>query len=258
MKLSVSLVSFNEEANIRRTLEAVRDIADEIVIVDSFSTDNTVAIAGEFGAKVTSRAWPGYHEQKNVCLELCSGEWVLCLDCDEVVSPELLAAVKRVLDVPVTEASPGAAGYTVNRRTHYLGRLLRHAWQPDRKLRLVRRNADARWDGGDPHPFLAVDGTVAALEGDLIHYSFKNFDAHMNQTRILARQMAENLYAKGKKSGAWALLLKPPFLFLKRYFFQGAILDGVPGLIAALSSAAYVYMKYAYLWELRAKDTKKA
>lgn len=245
MKLSVSLVSFNEEANIRRTLEAVRDIADEIVIVDSFSTDATVEIAGEFGAKVTQRPWPGYHEQKNVCLEQCSGEWVLCLDCDEVVSPELLEAIKRVLDGPHR-----AAGYTVNRRTHYLGRLLRHAWQPDRKLRLVRRDANARWDGGDPHAYLAVDGPVATLEGDLVHYSYKNFDAHMNQTRVLARQMAENLYAKGKKSGAWALLLKPPFLFLKRYVAQGAVLDGVPGLIAALSSAAYVYMKYAYLWEL--------
>ena len=246
MKLSVSLVSFNEEANIRRTLEAVRGIAGEIVIVDSFSTDDTVRIAREeFGATVYQHSWPGYEGQKNCCLEKCGGEWVLCLDCDEVVSPELAAAIKKVIDGPAS-----AAGYTVNRRTHYMGRLLRHAWQPDRKLRLVKRNANPRWEGGDPHTVMGVDGRVEKLPGDLVHYSFKNFDAHMAQTKTLARQMAESNFAGGRRSGYAALLFKPPFLFMKRYFFQGAVLDGIPGLMAALSSAAYVYMKYAYLWEL--------
>lgn len=251
MKLSVSLVSYNEEANMRRTLEAVRDIAGEIVIVDSFSTDGTVSIAEEFGATVYRRPWPGYHEQKNICLEKCSGDWVLCLDCDEVVSPELRSSIVKVMALP-----DAAAGYYVNRRTHYLGRLLRHAWQPDRKLRLVRRNANPRWEGGDPHAHMAVDGRAGRLDGDLIHYSYKNFDAHMNQSRALARQMAENLFARGKRSGAFELLVKPPFVFFRRYVLQRAALDGVPGLIAALSGATYVYMKYAYLWEMRTAEKK--
>ena len=253
MKLSVALISFNEEANIRRTLEAVRGIADEIVMVDSFSTDNTVSIArDEFGARVHQLPWSGYIAQKNACLEHCRGEWILSLDCDETVEPDLLAAIRNVLDLP----SP-AAGYMLRRRSHYMGTPMRRAWQPDRKLRLVRRDANPRWMGSDPHETLRIDGAVKCLPGRLTHYSFPSFDAHMEKARRMARQVAACYFREGRKSGYASLLLRPPFRFFRHYLLHGAILDGTPGLMASLGSAVYVYMKYAYLWELQQNQSLK-
>ncbi|MDR2893740.1 MAG: glycosyltransferase family 2 protein [Deltaproteobacteria bacterium] len=253
MKLSVAIISFNEEANIRRTLEAIRPLADEIVVLDSFSTDNTVSIARELGAQVFQAPWPGYIEQKNACLEKCNGEWVLSLDCDEVVSPELAESIRQAMNNPQKYA-----GFTLNRRTFYLGRLLCHAWQPDRKLRLVRRAASPKWTGDNPHDRLCVDGPLGHCHGDLVHYSYRDFSAHMAQTQRFAKQIAESYYAKGRKAGYADLLFRPPFVFFKRFILQRACLDGVPGLLAAVSSAAYSYMKYAFLWELWAeKDADK-
>lgn len=251
MKLSIAIISFNEENNIGRTIQAVLPLADEVVVLDSFSTDRTVEIAAGLGARVYQQAFAGYIEQKNACLEKCGGEWVLCLDCDEVASPELLASIRQALAQPEP-----AAGYQVNRRTFYMGRLLKYAWQPDRKLRLVRCAANPRWSGNNPHDTLLVDGPVRKLAGDLVHYSYRDFSAHMAQTQRFAKIIAESYHARGKKSGFAALLFKPGFVFLKRLLLQRAALDGVPGLMAALSSAAYVYMKYGFLWELRQKEKR--
>lgn len=246
MKLSVAIITFNEEDNIARTIAAVRDLADEIVVLDSFSADRTVEIARELGAKVFQQEFAGYIGQKNDCMAHCSGDWILSIDADEEVSPDLAASIRAVM-----EAAHPAAGYVLNRRTFYMGKLLKYAWQPDRKLRLVRRSANPRWTGSDPHEHLEVDGKTEICRGDLIHYSYRDFDAHMAQTRKFARQIAESYHARGKKSGFAALLFKPCFILFKRLILQRGILDGVPGLMAGLSSAAYVYMKYAYLWEMR-------
>ena len=256
MKLSVAIITLNEEENIARCIEAVRDLADEVVVLDSFSSDRTVEIARSLGATVFQQAFAGYIEQKNDCLDKCSGEWVLCLDADEVVSPELAESIRKVLN----EESPDnlADGYIVNRRTFYLGRLLKYAWQPDRKLRLVRRAASPRWSGDNPHDRLEIDGRTARCRGHLVHYSYRDFNAHMEQTRRFARLIAQSYHSRGKKSGYAALLFKPPFVLFKRLVLQRAFLDGTPGLLAALSSAAYVYMKYAYLWELREPPEQKS
>jgi glycosyltransferase involved in cell wall biosynthesis len=244
-------MSFNEERNIRRTLEAVLPLADEIVLVDSFSTDMTTEIASSLGAKIFMESWKGYIEQTNSCLKKCRGEWILNLDCDEVASPELLESIKKILDLRFP-----AAGYLINRRTFYMGKLLKYAWQPDRKLRLVRRDAAPRCTGDNPHPVLQVDGKTGRCTGDLVHYSYDNFSAHMAQTQNFARQIAESYYLKGRKSGFSSLLLKPPAAFFRRFVLQRACLDGVPGLMAAISSAVYSYMKYAFLWELCANGDK--
>ena len=259
MKLSVAIITLNEEANIARAIGAVRDLADEIVVLDSFSSDHTVEIASGLGALVFQQEFAGYIEQKNDCLAKCSGEWILCLDADEVVSPELAESIRLAIGQPAIPAAPESplGGYVLNRRTFYMGRLLKHAWQPDRKLRLVRRAAAPRWSGDNPHDRLEINGKTRRLPGDLVHYSYRDFNAHMEQTRRFARQIAQSYHARGKKSGYAAILLKPPFVLFKRLFLQRAILDGTPGLMAAMSSAAYVYMKYAFLWELQTQRGKE-
>jgi glycosyltransferase involved in cell wall biosynthesis len=248
MKLSLAVVSFNEESSIRRTLESALPLVDEIVVVDSFSTDKTVEIAESMGAKVFREPWKGYIGQTNSCLEKCRGEWVLNLDCDEVISPELEESIREALKRPMADA------YLLNRRSFYLGRLLKYAWQPDRKLRLGRKSASLRCEGNEPHHTLKVEGRIARLAGDLIHYSYKDFGAHMAQTKNLARQTAETYYRQGRSACRLALLCKPPFAFFRHYVLRRACLDGVPGLLAALSAAFYVYMKYAYLWEMRRRE----
>ena len=250
MKLSLAVMSFNEESNIRRTLESALPLADEIVVVDSFSTDRTVEIAESLGAKVFREPWKGYIDQTNSCLEKCRGEWVLCLDCDEVITPELRESIRRALERPVAE------GYLLNRRSFYQGRLLKYAWQPDRKLRLARRDAALRCEGNNPHYVLKVQGRTARLDGDLVHYSYKDFGAHMAQTQNLARQTAEAYYRQGRTANLFTLLCRPPFAFFRCYFLRGAFLDGVPGFLAAFSLAVYVYMKYAFLWELHANPAQ--
>lgn len=248
MKLSLAVISFNEEANIGRALAPFAGLADEIVVLDSFSGDRTVAIAREMGAEVYQEPFAGYVAQKNSCLDKCRGRWVFCVDCDEAASPELVESVRRVLEADAAGSGGLADGYLVNRRTFYMGKLLKYAWQPDRKLRLFLREK-GRWGGDDPHDTILLDGRKGRLAGDLIHYSYTDFEAHMAQTKNFARRIADSYYARGKKSGPFSILFRPPFVLFKRLFLQRAILDGTPGIIAAMSSALYSYMKYAYLWE---------
>ena len=244
MKLSVALISFNEEENIGRTLSAIKDIADEIIIVDSFSTDDTVKITKEYGATVYIEEWKGHIAQKNSALEKCKGDWILSLDSDEVVDETLKNAIVEALREPGTKN-----GFTLNRKTFYMGRLLNRAWQPDKKLRLVKREALPRWAGYNPHDVLMVEGDKGALNGHLIHYSYKDFRDHMQKTLTYARLAADSYWQKGKRASFISLFFKPVFTFFKRMLLQGAFLDGIPGLMAAYSSAYYVYMKYAFLWE---------
>lgn len=254
MKLSVSIISFNEENNIRRTLEALQGVADEIVLLDSFSTDKTTEIAASMGATVYQEPWAGYLAQKNSALDKCSGEWILCLDSDEVLTPELLASIKAVL-----AGKRPAGGYRLKRRTIYMGKLLKYAWQPDRHLRLVHRSASPRWAGTDPHESLVIDGPVSDLDGYLSHYSYRNFADHMEKTRKYAEGAAKTYFKRGKKARSTDLFMRPPFVLFKRLVLQRALLDGTPGVIAAFSSAVYSYMKYSFLWEMQntpAKDKK--
>ncbi|MDR0454248.1 MAG: glycosyltransferase family 2 protein [Deferribacteraceae bacterium] len=252
MKLSVSIISFNEEKNIARTLEAVKGLADEIIVVDSLSTDNTVALAESVGAKVFIEKWKGHIAQKNSALEKCSGEWILALDCDEVVTPELRESIEKVI-----KGESDFCGYAINRRTFYMGRLLRYSWQPDWKLRFVRKSAAPAWGGYDPHDVLHTGGRISKLSGDLIHYSYKNFADHIQKTVKYAEISAKSYAEKEKKSGFWALLLKPFLVFFKKLIAQRGILDGVPGVMAAFSGAVYVYIKYAFLWELNRNNDKQ-
>jgi glycosyltransferase involved in cell wall biosynthesis len=252
LPLSVCIVSFNEEENIGRTLESLAGIAAEIIVVDARSTDRTPQIAESYGAAVYSEDWKGHIKQKNSALEKCRQPWILAVDCDEVVSPVL----RRSIAQKVT--SEAIKGYCLNRRSFYLGKLLRYAWQPDWKLRLVHKNLNPRWGGYDPHDVLIVEGSTAKLEGDLIHYSYKNLGDHYERLVKYARIVAESYHRNGRKFCWYNLIVNPLSAFVKKYVVRRSFLDGIQGLCVAMSSLIYVFLKYMFLWEIEQSETSRS
>ena len=242
-QITVALITFNEEDRIINTLNAVKSFADEIVVVDSGSTDRTVEICKSFGAQVYSHKFEGFTSQKNRLLQYCKSRWILFLDADEVVtedlSRELLSAVK----------SDAYAGYYINRKVVYLGRKLNYAWQPNFRLRLVKSDANPVWKGGRVHEELIIDGSTARLESPLLHYSYRNIFDHFTRTVKYAKQSELDYLDKEKKSGVIQIVFKPGFAFFRSYILKRGFLDGVPGFIAAVSASVYVFLKYSMLYE---------
>jgi len=244
--ISVCIVTFNEEDRILECLESVR-WADEIIVVDSFSTDRTVEYARRFTDRIIQRPWPGHVAQKNFALDQAQCDWVLCVDADERVSPELAAEIQDVLRAPDRHE----VGYTMPRKTFYLGRWIRHGgWYPDRKLRLVRRGT-ARWGGTDPHDRLHVRGPVEALKGDLLHYTYRDISDHLRTIDRFTSIAAREIHEAGGRHPLIRMLLHPPARFLRMYLLQFGFLDGVPGLLVAVLGSYYVFLKYAKVWELQ-------
>jgi len=252
LPLSVAIVTFNEEKNLLACLQSIADIASEIVVVDAFSTDRTVHVAEEFGARVEQRAWPGFIGQKNHAFGLCTQPWILGLDADERVSPDLLAEMQRAIE----KGEESVAGFQLNRKAFYLGRWIEHAWYPDWIVRLGRRGR-VKWEGNDLHPFLKVDGIVNRLGGDLHHFPYPTLQAHLERTIRYAKINAEYLDREGMQARWHHVLLHPIGAFLKKMVLKGAWLDGVPGVIIAFSSLVGVFAKYSYLYEMqRSKKTE--
>jgi glycosyltransferase involved in cell wall biosynthesis len=252
-KLSGVVICRDEERNIRACLESLA-FCDEVVVVDSRSSDRTVAIARELGARVIERDWPGYIEQKNFALAQASHRWALSLDADERVTPALRASIEAAL----SEKRPAAAGFEVNRRTFHLGRFLDHGeWRPDWKLRLVDRERRPEWRGLNPHDRLHVDGPTARLAGDLEHYSYRDLAAHVDTVNRFTSVSARALDEAGRGAPVLRMLLQPPFDFFRSYILRRGFLDGLPGLVAAVVSAFYVFLKYAKLWEIQRARKEK-
>lgn len=252
LPLSVSIISFNEENNLPRTLDSVKDIASEIIIVDSHSTDKTVEIAESYGAKVFVEDWKGHVAQKNSALEKCTEPWILALDCDEVLDEALAESVIKAVESGKFE------GYVLNRKTHYCGQFLKYSWQPDLKLRLVKRSASPYWGGYDPHDVLKIDeGKKGRLNGDLYHYSYADIYDHWQRMIKYSKTVAESYQKKGKKFKMYKLILNPLSAFFKKYFLKLGFLDGFRGLAVAFSSFVYVFLKYLFLWELEYKQGKR-
>ncbi len=248
LPLSISIISFNEEKNIGRTLASVADIASEIVVVDAFSTDSTIEIAREFGAKVFSEEWKGHIAQKNSALGKCTQEWILALDCDEVVTLELKNSIVEAI------TKNEKIGYYLDRKTHYLGKVLRRSWRPDWKLRLVHKDCNPRWGGFDPHDELLVDCSTIKLRGDLLHYSYKNLKHHFEKTIYYANLSAQTYRRVGRKFHLYNLLFNPIFSFVKLYFINLGFVDGVRGFLAASSASLSTFLKYALLWEIESQE----
>ena len=253
LRLAVAIITLDEEANLGRCLESVRDLAAEIVVVDSGSKDRTAEIARQFDAKLEFHPWQGYIGQKNIALRSCSQPWVLCLDADEALTPELAEVIRRLFN----DGGPKHDGYYVNRRSWYLGHWIWHAWYPEWRLRLVRRER-AVWCGLDPHDKLEVTGPTSRLDGDLLHYPFHSLEDHLCSAIKHAHTMADS-YAKEGRRFHWHLLLFSPWVaFLQRLILKQGWRDGWRGWLIAGVKMVNVFAKYAFLLEReRIGDNKK-
>lgn len=246
--LSVVIITLNEERNIGRCLDSLSGIADEIVVVDSLSTDQTRRICERHGVRFIEQPFLGYIEQKNFALEAATHPHVLSLDADEALGPELAASI-------LAQKKQGfpADGYTMNRLSWFCDRWIRHGtWYPDRKLRLIRKT-DARWGGTNPHDKLILREGLSAqhLEGDLLHYTYYSLDEFILQGNKFSSIAAQALHAQGRKAGWWQLLWNPFMAFLKSYFFKAGFLDGFSGYVIARQSANQTFLKYAKLRQLQ-------
>jgi glycosyltransferase involved in cell wall biosynthesis len=244
-KLSVTVITRNEAADIGDALASVA-WADEIVVVDSQSTDETVAIARQYTDRVVVRAWPGYGDQKNYAASIASHDWILSLDADERVTPQLATELQAL-----KAGAPPEAGFRIPRVTWHLGRWIRTTdWYPDYQLRLYDRRA-AQWTGTYVHEGVTVRGTIGQLSGELQHYAYRDIADHLETidryTTYAARQMQE----AGQRAGVLQMAGHPPLAFLRNYLAHGGIRDGVPGFIISAMNAYYVFLKFAKLWELQ-------
>jgi glycosyltransferase involved in cell wall biosynthesis len=251
--LSVVLITYNEESNLARTLNSVASLltdgAGEIIVVDSGSTDDTIEIAKSHGAKVFQEDWKGFAAQKNSAIDKASGEWVLSLDADEELSQKAQAFLRKFLSRPAAEW-PG--GVLFSRRNYFLGRWIQHGgFYPDKKLRMFRRG-NGRFEDRLVHEdiVLAPGQRIEDPDGvDLIHHAYPSLSAyieHMNRYSSLGAEMA---IAKGRRSGPIDIVLRPVATFSYNYFLRLGFLDGHEGLLLHLNHAAYVFWKYAKVWE---------
>ncbi len=239
MKLSVTIITYNEEDRIEDALKSVRDIADEILVVDSYSTDNTTGIAGTYNARILFNHFDNYGSQKNYALINAQYEWVLNLDADERVSPELATSIERLKKSTPEDID----GYLITRKTNYLGRWIMHSgWYPDRKLRLFKKNKSS-WSGRI-HERLVLNGRLDLLDGEILHYTYRDMNDHIQRLNRYSYMQAQDIVAKNKKSLYLRALILPPITFIRFYFWKLGILDGFPGLVIALVSSWGTAMKY--------------
>jgi glycosyltransferase involved in cell wall biosynthesis len=255
--LSVATIAFNESANIARTLESVK-WADELVILDSGSTDNTVAIAESCGAKVyVNKPFPGHGEQKNVAIDHCTSDWILLLDADEVITPELAKEIQQVLAGP-----PKHDAYWTPRLNLIFGRWIRHGgFYPDRKLRLFRRGSARLSEGVGPHSTPQFAGTPGFLKGDMLHYAYPTLPLYLEHMNRYSTEVSKLIVPKGKTSRSlfaffWNVVLNPVATFTYNYFFRLGFLDGREGLLLHMYHSGYVSWKYAKAWEFARKNPK--
>jgi len=248
--LSIAMIAMNEEANLPRTLESVK-WADEIIVVDSGSRDRTIEIAHSFGAKTTFHAFGGHGEQKNVALDLCSGDWILLLDADELLTPELQREIQDLL-------AGGARynAYWIPRLNLYFGRWIRHGgFYPDRKLRLFKRGAARLSEGVGPHSTPQFAGATGKLQGDMLHYAYPTLGIYLEHMERYSSEIATLLHKRGKDSRSlpaflWNTVLNPAATFLYNYFLRLGFLDGREGLILHINHSVYVHWKFIKAWRL--------
>jgi glycosyltransferase involved in cell wall biosynthesis len=240
--ISVILITKDAAAHVERALRSVA-WAEERIVVDSGSTDDTVALARPLATRVESRDWPGYGAQKNHAASLATHDWVLSLDADEAVTDTLRAQIADL------HPSPDPAAFRMPRVTWYLGRWIRSTdWYPDRAVRLYDRRR-AHWDDRPVHEALIVEGSVAELSGELEHRPYRDVADHLSRMNHYTTLAATQMHAAGRQARAWHLVLHPVAAFLRNYIARGGFRDGVPGLIVSLLGGVYVLQKYVKLWE---------
>lgn len=250
--LSVAMIAMNEEHNLPRTLESVR-WADEIIVVDSGSKDRTLEIAESFGAKTSYHAFGGHGEQKNVALDLCTQEWVLLLDADEVLTPGLQEEIQRILAC-ADGKEPKYTAYWIPRLNLIFGRWMRHGgFYPDHKLRLFQRGSARLDEGVGPHSTPRHTGPKGKLRHDMLHYAYPNMVVYLEHMNRYSSEIAELLVKRGRTSGSWPsfvcnALLNPWATFVYNYVFRLGFLDGREGLLLHLNHSVYIHWKFIKAW----------
>jgi glycosyltransferase involved in cell wall biosynthesis len=253
VRISVALITLNEEQNLPRTLESVaalvRDGAGEIVVVDSGSTDRTMEIANSHGAKVFIEPWKGFAGQKNSAIEKTSGDWVLQLDADEWLEPQLVEEISAAM------ANTSTRGFWIPRKNYFLGRWIRHGgFYPDPKLRLIRRGA-GKFEEYGAHPTMKVNGPTARLMHALIHNAYPTLRGYIDHMNSYSSSGAEVAVAKGYRGfHILEIIVRPMLTFVYNYIFRLGFLDGREGLLLHLYHSVYVSWKYAKAWEMARKD----
>jgi glycosyltransferase involved in cell wall biosynthesis len=251
-RISAIVITRNEAHNIHDCLQSLHAWVDEIVVVDSQSTDDTVAIAQRFGAKISQPAdWPGFGPQKNRALDLATCDWVFSIDADERVPPELAQEIQTVLS-----QSTELCAYEVPRLSWYCGKFIRHSgWQPDHVLRLFRRDA-ARFSDDLVHERVLAQHPVKRLRNHLLHYSYLNFSQVLHKVDAYSSASAKQAFARGKRSSVAGALGHGAWAFFRTYVIRAGFLDGAHGLALAISNAETSYYKYLKLWQLAQAESQ--
>jgi len=250
VKISSTIITLNEEKKIAACIESLLDVADEILVVDSFSNDLTAEVCKRYPVKFIQNKFDGYVAQKNYAMSVASFDHILSLDADERLSPELAISIKAV------KANWGDCdGYVVNRFNNYCGKWMRFSgWYPEKKIRLWDRRK-AQWQGTDPHDFVKIPkNKLKSLKGNLLHYAYLTVDEHLRQVHRFAEIAAKAKYKKGERAYFFInVLISPLFRFIKTYIFQLGFLDGYYGFIFCTASASMTFFKYVRLYEYNRK-----
>ena len=251
--LSVIIIAFNEEHSIGRCIDSVKKVADEIIVLDSYSTDRTVEIARARGAIVRQEKFRGYIEQKNRALQLSSNNFVLSLDADEALDQELVNSILNA------KKNFGVKAYKMNRCANYCGRFIRHGlWYPDQKVRLFDKRF-ALWGGANPHDRveLSKKGKIKHLKGNLLHYSYNSIEDHLLQNNHFSTISARTLHERGIRSNWGKILLNPLWTFIHGYLLRAGFVDGFYGFVIAVNSSHYTFLKYIKLYHLQHSKSRK-
>jgi glycosyltransferase involved in cell wall biosynthesis len=239
MKITATIITYNEQHNIARALESLR-CCDEIVVVDSGSSDRTAEIADRLGARVVESPWPGYARQKNLAAEHAANDWILSIDADEALSEALEAEIWQI-----KKAGPAYEAYTMPRLAKYLGRWILHSgWYPDRKVRLYDRRK-AKWVGEFVHESVVVDGRIGHLQSDLLHFTCDSLSEHLKSMDRYTTLAAEQFVSTGGQVGMRHLIAIPIWTFWRTLILNRAFMDGIEGLTIAYMAALYNFVKYA-------------
>jgi glycosyltransferase involved in cell wall biosynthesis len=250
--ISVCMITFNNARTVEKALKSVLPWANEIIVVDSFSTDNTPGIAKNLANHFEQRQWPGHMDQYNYCIYKAKNEWIIFIDADEEISPELAREIMQRVETDAGKYD----GYIIHRRTFYLGRWIMHGgWVPDYEIRLFKKSMGA-FKGG-LHAKVVVQGKVGTLKNFYFHYNYKDIADQIDTINNYSDTAARDMIAAGRKFSLIDLILRPPFRFIKEYFFKRGFMDGMPGFVIALSTVYYVFIKYAKLWELQRPKEKE-
>jgi glycosyltransferase involved in cell wall biosynthesis len=256
MKISGIIITFNEEKRIESCIRSLLTVCDEVVVLDSFSTDKTESICRAQGVKFYQQPFLGYIEQKNAALELAQFEWVLSLDGDECLSDEAIAKIKDI-----KTNGPKADGYTLNRLNNYCGQWIWHCgWYPDRKLRLVKRD-EFRWGGKNPHDLLMPikeESVVAKIDAHFLHYSYDTIAEHIEQTNRFTTLSAVEFYNSGRRVGSLYSFVRGFLQFFRDYILKRGFLDGRYGLVVCLINALATFLKFEKIYQLQLKQNDQS